>query len=117
MRRAGVRIALRPKEFELLIALLRHRDEVVPRAYLLEEVWGYESEVVTRTVDTHVMELRRKLEDDPANPKYILTVRKAGYRLALAAEVIGSNPRGQTGDQRGEGTKESEICTKGVRAV
>ena len=86
VRRAGVRIALRPKEFELLIALLRHRDEVVPRAYLLEEVWGYESEVVTRTVDTHVMELRRKLEDDPANPKYILTVRKAGYRLAFAAE-------------------------------
>ena len=86
VRRAGVRIALRPKEFELLIALLRHRDEVVPRAHLLEEVWGYESEVVTRTVDTHVMELRRKLEDDPANPRYILTVRKAGYRLALAPE-------------------------------
>ncbi|MEO8575940.1 MAG: response regulator transcription factor [Gemmatimonadales bacterium] len=86
VRRAGVRIPLRPKEFELLVALLRHRDEVVPRATLLEEVWGYESEVVTRTVDTHVMELRRKLEADPANPKHILTVRKAGYRLALGID-------------------------------
>ncbi len=86
VRRAGVRIPLRPKEFELLVALLRHRDEVVPRVTLLEEVWGYESEVVTRTVDTHVMELRRKLEADPANPKHILTVRKAGYRLALGID-------------------------------
>jgi RimJ/RimL family protein N-acetyltransferase len=50
---------------------------------LLRDVWGYDAEVVSRTVDTHVAELRRKLEDDPAHPRYILTVRKAGYRLAL----------------------------------
>ena len=52
------------------------------REELLTEVWGYSAEVMSRTVDTHVAELRRKLERDPANPKHILTVRKTGYRLA-----------------------------------
>ena len=55
--------------------------DVLSRVRLLEEVWGYPSAVVTRTVDTHVAELRRKLEDDPAEPRHIMTVRKAGYRL------------------------------------
>jgi DNA-binding response OmpR family regulator len=72
---------LRPKEFELLMALIRRRDEVVSRTELLEEVWGYDTDVVTRTVDTHVVELRRKLEDDPTHPRHIITVRKTGYRL------------------------------------
>jgi len=49
---------------------------------LLREVWGYRSDVTSRTVDTHVAELRRKLERDPANPRHIMTVRKVGYRLA-----------------------------------
>ena len=48
---------------------------------LLTEVWGYSAEVMSRTVDTHVAELRRKLEKDPANPAHIVTVRKTGYRL------------------------------------
>jgi DNA-binding response OmpR family regulator len=48
---------------------------------LLEEVWGYDSEAVSRTVDTHVRQLRRKLERDPNAPKHILTIRKTGYRL------------------------------------
>ena len=48
---------------------------------LLEEVWGYPAAVVTRTVDTHIAEVRRKLEDDPSAPRHILTVRKAGYRF------------------------------------
>jgi len=48
---------------------------------LLREVWGYSAAVLSRTVDTHVAELRRKLEADPAVPQHILTVRKAGYRL------------------------------------
>ena len=51
---------------------------------LLREVWGYGEDVMSRTVDTHVAELRRKLEEDAANPKYLLTVRKTGYRLATA---------------------------------
>ena len=81
--RRGFPVSLRPKEFELLMALLRRGGEIVPRLELLRDVWGYDAEVVSRTVDTHVAELRRKLEDDPANPRYIVTVRKAGYRIAL----------------------------------
>jgi len=81
--RRGFPVTLRPKEFELLMALLRRNGDIVPRLDLLRDVWGYDAEVVSRTVDTHVAELRRKLEDDPAHPRYILTVRKAGYRIAL----------------------------------
>ena len=80
--RGGARVDLAPKELDLLLALLRRDGAVVSRAELLDEVWGYASEVLSRTVDTHIAELRRKLEDDPANPRHILTVRKTGYRLA-----------------------------------
>lgn len=77
----GSAVVLRPKEFELLMALARRKGRVVGRLELLREVWGYDSDVVSRTVDTHVAELRRKLEKDPAAPEHILTVRKTGYRL------------------------------------
>ena len=80
--RSGEPVPLRPKEFELLMALVRRRGNVVGRLDLLREVWGYGSDVVSRTVDTHVGELRRKLEIDPARPRHILTVRKTGYRLS-----------------------------------
>jgi two-component system response regulator VicR len=62
-------------------ALLRRAGRVATRSELLREVWGYQDCVVSRTLDTHVGELRRKLEDDPARPRHILTVRKTGYRL------------------------------------
>jgi DNA-binding response OmpR family regulator len=81
VRRAGVVVDLAPKEFELLVALLRARGAVVSRLELMERVWGYSAAVVTRTVDTHIAELRRKLEADASAPKHILTARKAGYRL------------------------------------
>jgi two-component system alkaline phosphatase synthesis response regulator PhoP len=81
--RRGFPVSLRPKEFDLLMALLRRGGDIVARLDLLRDVWGYDADVVSRTVDTHVAELRRKLEDDPANPRYIVTVRKAGYRIAL----------------------------------
>jgi DNA-binding response OmpR family regulator len=81
VRRAGQPVALTPKEYELLVALVRRRGAVASRVELLTEVWGYNSAVLSRTVDTHVAELRRKLEDDLAAPRHILTVRKAGYRL------------------------------------
>ena len=68
-------------EFDLLVALLRRDGAVAARLELLQEVWGHSAAVLTRTVDTHIAELRRKLEDDPAEPRHILTVRKAGYRL------------------------------------
>ncbi len=79
--RRGQAVVLAPKEFDLLLALLGRGGAVASRLSLLREVWGYDAEVVSRTVDTHILELRRKLEDDPARPKHILTVRKAGYRL------------------------------------
>ena len=79
--RRGRPVELAPKEFDLLVALIRHGGAVVSRQDLLDEVWGYASDVVSRTVDTHVAALRRKLEDDPTRPDHILTVRKAGYRL------------------------------------
>jgi len=80
--RDGAPVALRPKEYELLRALLRRAGRVATRGELLREVWGYQDCVVSRTLDTHVGELRRKLEADPARPRHIITVRKTGYRLA-----------------------------------
>jgi len=77
----GIPVALSPKEFDLLLALVRRRGAVASRVELLREVWGHRVEVMTRTVDIHIAELRRKLEDDPSQPRHILTVWKAGYRL------------------------------------
>jgi DNA-binding response OmpR family regulator len=81
VRRNGRTVGLRPMEFDLLLALLRRRGAVASRLDLMREVWGHQAAVLSRTVDTHVAELRRKLEKDPAAPRHILTVRKAGYRL------------------------------------
>ena len=81
--RANAEVALRPKELDLLVALLQHGGKVVSRTELLREVWGYETSVVSRTVDTHIAELRRKLEPDPTAPRHLLTVRKTGYRLYM----------------------------------
>lgn len=83
VRRRREAVALSPKEFDLLDALVQRRGAVVGRTELLREVWGYSGFVTSRTVDTHVAQLRRKLEDDPASPSYILTVQKAGYRMAM----------------------------------
>ena len=80
--RRGEPVLLTPKEYDLLVALLRRNGACATRVELLTEVWGYSAEVMSRTVDTHVAELRRQLEVDPANPTHILTVRKTGYRLA-----------------------------------
>jgi len=60
---------------------------VVARRSLLDEVWAYDDGVQTRTVDTHVVELRRKIESDPAHPRYIVTVRKAGYMLRVGSDA------------------------------
>jgi DNA-binding response OmpR family regulator len=79
--RAGQAVELRPKEYALLAALLRRGGRVVNRLELLREVWGYAEDVMSRTVDTHVAMLRRKLERDPAHPRHIITVRTFGYRI------------------------------------
>ncbi|MGH7631044.1 MAG: response regulator transcription factor [Gemmatimonadales bacterium] len=80
--RGDVAVDLAPLEFDLLWALVRRRGAVATRRELLAEVWGYADSVISRTVDAHVALLRRKLEPEPAVPRYILTVRKTGYRLA-----------------------------------
>ena len=74
-------VALTPREFELLMALLRRNGAAGTRRELLREVWKYPISNSSRTLDTHIAELRRKLEDDPTSPRHILTVRKRGYRL------------------------------------
>ena len=68
VERAGQEVLLAPKEYDLLLALLLRRGEVISRFDLLREVWGHAGRVLTRTVDTHVAQLRRKLERDPAGP-------------------------------------------------
>jgi two-component system OmpR family response regulator len=77
----GSVLDLSPKEFELLAFLARHRGRVFSRDSLLEKVWGYDYEGDTRTVDVHIRWLREKIEDDPAKPRRILTVRGVGYKF------------------------------------
>jgi two-component system alkaline phosphatase synthesis response regulator PhoP len=81
IKRRGAPVALTPKEFDLLIALMDRAGTVVPRSELMSAVWGYQEGVTTRTVDVHVSELRAKLEPNPGHPVHIVTVRKAGYRF------------------------------------
>ena len=88
--RDGRPVDLSPMEFALLIALLSRRGATASRLQLLQEVWGHSAAVITRTVDTHIAELRRKLEEHPAQPAHILTVRKVGYRLATSSQSIGA---------------------------
>jgi DNA-binding response OmpR family regulator len=75
-------VTLTPKAFELLLALVRRQGAVAGRVELLREVWGTTGDVQTRTVDSHMAELRRKLEADPAAPRHFITVWKVGYRFA-----------------------------------
>lgn len=76
-------IDLSPKEFDLLVELLRQQGNVASRTALMKAVWGHSAAVVSRTVDTHIAELRRKLGDTNEDAPLIVTVRKAGYRCAL----------------------------------
>ena len=74
-------VELTHKEFEIMRFLIRNRDVVLSRERLLTEVWGYESYPTTRTVDTHILKLRKKLEDDYSDPEYILSVYGGGYKF------------------------------------
>ena len=69
------------REYSLLRFLIEHSDEVVSRSEILDQVWGDAASVYPRTVDTHVGRLRKKLEDDPNNPRYIVGIRGVGYRF------------------------------------
>lgn len=77
----GRPLDLTAKEFDLLRALMEHPGWVFTRDELLESVWGYQIAGETRVVDTHIANLRKKIEDDPAEPRYIRTVRGAGYKF------------------------------------
>jgi two-component system alkaline phosphatase synthesis response regulator PhoP len=79
--RGGRPVRLSAQEFKLLVHLVRHRGVVMSRDELLDAVWGYQSMPETRTVDVHVSWLRQKLEPDPHNPRYIVTVYGLGYRF------------------------------------
>jgi two-component system alkaline phosphatase synthesis response regulator PhoP len=74
-------VELTPTEFDLLFALARHRGRVLSREQLIEHVWGYDYYGDERVVDVHIGRLRKKVEDDPANPLLIATARSAGYRF------------------------------------
>lgn len=79
--RGGRPVRLSAQEFKLLVHLVRHPGVVLSRDELLDAVWGYQATPETRTVDVHVSWLRQKLEPDPHNPKYIVTVYGLGYRF------------------------------------
>jgi two-component system alkaline phosphatase synthesis response regulator PhoP len=81
--RKGERVDLTGKEFEVLKLLAQHAGEIMTRDRLLNEVWGYEAYPTTRTVDNHVLRLRQKLEDDPANPRHILSIYGEGYKFVV----------------------------------
>jgi len=80
--KAGEEIRLTRKEFDLLVFLVAHRGEVLTRERLLDEVWGYERFPTTRTVDTHILRLRKKFEADADQPVWILTLHGHGYKFA-----------------------------------
>ncbi|HEY0754412.1 MAG TPA: response regulator transcription factor [Ktedonobacteraceae bacterium] len=81
--RSGQELDLQPKQYELLKCLMQNRGTVLTRDQLLQNVWGYDYAGDTRTVDVHVRWLREKLEEDPANPRLIQTVRGVGYCLRI----------------------------------
>ena len=79
--RQGRPLELSAKEFDLLGLLVRRRGEILTRDEILKQVWGYDDPPLTRTVDTHILRLRQKIEPDPGNPAFIQTVYGEGYRF------------------------------------
>ncbi|MFL6276111.1 MAG: response regulator transcription factor [Blastocatellia bacterium] len=79
--RGGNALELSPREFELLKYFIQHRGETITRDQLLDDVWGYDNYPFTRTVDNHIAKLRQKVEAVPADPKYIITVHRVGYKF------------------------------------
>ena len=81
IHRNGRPVILRSKEFKTLAYLIKNPRRVISRDELLNEVWGYENYPCTRTVDNHILRLRKKLESEPAHPKHFHTVHRAGYKF------------------------------------
>jgi len=81
LRRAGRPVDLTALEFKLLAAFIRHRGHMLTRGRLLDEIWGSATFVTDRVVDTHITNLRKKIEPEPAKPRYLVSVRGLGYRF------------------------------------
>jgi len=81
--RKGDMIDLTPREFTILRYLIDHANEVVSREALLDNVWGYDTSALSRTVDTHIARLRQKIENVPGEPKHLITVHRVGYRFVM----------------------------------
>ncbi|HMG57286.1 MAG TPA: response regulator transcription factor [Kofleriaceae bacterium] len=86
--RGGVRIELPSRAFAILKVFARRPGEVVSRDVLLDEAWGYEDYPNTRTVDNHLVKLRRALEDEPDKPRWLVTVHGAGYKLDIPRDAV-----------------------------
>lgn len=81
VERGGEEVHLSHKEFDLLVELMRNSGAVLSRDLILSRVWGYDYYGDSRTVDVHIRWLRQKIEDDPSDPRHIVTVRGVGYRF------------------------------------
>ena len=81
LKKRGNPVEVTARELKLLEYFIAHRGEVVPRDRLLDQVWEYDDVPLTRTVDMHVAKLRKKIENDPADPKFIVTVHRMGYKF------------------------------------
>ena len=81
LRRCGEPVELTPLEFKLLKVFVHNRGRVLSRDQLIQDAWGGQTFVTERAVDGHIVELRRKIEEDPAQPRYLVSVRGLGYRL------------------------------------
>jgi two-component system alkaline phosphatase synthesis response regulator PhoP len=81
VRRDGAAVSISSREFQLLRFFLEHPQTTLSREDLLTRVWGYDASTFTRTVDVHVASLRQKLEDDPRQPRHLLTVQGIGYKF------------------------------------
>ncbi len=102
--RAGKLIPFTPHEFRALRYFVENPERVLSRDELLNRVWGYECYPSTRTVDNHILKLRRKLERDPANPVYFRTIQRAGYKFVPAGSEVINGPATTTGDRTADPT-------------
>ena len=100
--RAGKLIPFTPHEFKTLRYFVENPERVLSREELLNQVWGYECYPSTRTVDNHILKLRQKLEQDPANPVYIRTIHGAGYKFVPAGSAMSDDLVTPAADQKPE---------------
>jgi DNA-binding response OmpR family regulator len=90
--KGGARLELPARAFAILKVFARRPGEVVTRQVLLDEAWGYEAYPNTRTVDNHLVKLRKAIEDEPERPRWLVTIHGAGYKLDIPPEAVGFDP-------------------------